>query len=75
MEKTINIRIAANDKLKIIEEKLFMEKLAIAMLIILTIISYFGIQLQIGIILGLIIIWFYKKDLKEKTRMRDVYAI
>jgi len=75
MSQTINIRIAANDKLKIIEEKIFLEKISIGILITLIITSFFGITLQIGIILSLILIWLYKQDTKEKKRMRQQYAI
>lgn len=75
MKETINIRIAANDKLKVIEEKIFLEKISIAILVTLIITSFFGITLQIGIILSLILIWLYKTDKKEQKRLRLQYAI
>lgn len=75
MKETISIRIAANDKIKVIEEKLFVEKIGIAIIIVLIITSFFGITLQIGIILSLILIWLYKNDKKEHKRMRNLYAL
>jgi len=75
MEQKINLRIAANDKLKVIEEKLLLSKIFLGIIAILIITSFFGITLQIGIILSLIIIWMYKSDLKEKKRMRNIYAL
>lgn len=75
MNKTISTRIAANDKILILEQKTFIEKLAIALIIITTILSYLGIALQTALISTLLIIYFYKKDLKEIKRMRNTYAI
>jgi len=75
MKETISIRIAANDKIKVIEEKLFIEKIGLAIIIVLIITSFFGITLQIGIILSLILIWLYKTDKKEHKRMRTLYGL
>jgi hypothetical protein len=75
MKETINIKIAANDKLKIIEEKLFVEKIGIGIIISLIAFSFFGITLQMGIILSLILIWLYKTDKKEHKRMRELYGL
>jgi len=75
MKETISLRIAANDKLKLIEEKMFIEKISLAIIVIMIIVGYFGIGLQIGIILSLILLYFYKKDKKEHKRMRTIYAL
>lgn len=75
MQEKISLKIAANDKIKLIEEKVFITKLFLGILVATIIFSFIGIALQIGIILSLILIWIYKQDKKELKRMRETYGL
>ena len=73
--KTINIQIAANDKLNEIQKRIQQQKEWIATTAILTASSLFGIAMPTAILTIIYIGWKHFKDIKEETRMRETYGL
>lgn len=73
--KTINLKIAANDKLVEIETRNQQQIKWIATTIIITASSLIGITLPTAMIIIIYIGWNYFKDQKEIKRMREKYDL
>jgi hypothetical protein len=73
--KTINLKIAANDKLVEIETRNQQQIKWIATTIIITASSLIGITLPTAMIIIIYIGWNYFKDQKEIKRMREKYGL
>ena len=74
-KKTINIQIAANDKLVEIQKRIQQQKEWIATTAIMIAALIFGIQYPTAIIIIIYIGWKHFKDIKEEKRMRDTYGL
>jgi len=73
--KQIDIQIAANDKVAVIEEKLFLERVLMFLLLFLVITSWLGLIIQGAAIVFIWIAYHYHKDLKEKERLVNTYGL
>lgn len=72
--KTINLQIAANDKLVEIEKRIQTLKESFGIIIILVVAAMFGLYYPIAIILVLYIGYKLNIDNKEVKRMRETYG-
>jgi len=72
---SINIQIAANDKLVEIQKRIQNQKEWIVTTAILLGACMFGIHLPTAIIIVIYIGWKHFKDIKEETRMRETYGL
>jgi hypothetical protein len=73
--KQISVQIAANDKVSVIEEKLFLERLIIFMLCFLVIASWLNLIVQATALIFIWLAYHYHLDLKEKERMVKTYGL
>jgi cell division protein FtsL len=73
--KQIDIQIAANDKVAVIEEKLFLERVLMFLLLFLVVASWLGLIIQGAAIVFVWIAYYYHKDLKEKERLVRTYGL
>ena len=74
-KNTINLTVAANDKLNEIETRVQHQKEWIATTIILTAATLFNITMPTALIIIIYIGWKHFKDLKEIQRMKDTYGL
>lgn len=75
MQEVIDLKLAANDKLAVIEQKIFLIKLFIITTIIIMIAWWLNIGLQASILGAIVFGYFYQKELKEKNRMIETYEL
>jgi len=75
IKNSINIQIAANDKLVEIQKRIQQQKEWIATTAILLGACMFGIEMPTTIIIIIYIGWKHFKDIKEETRMRETYGL
>lgn len=73
--KTINIQIAANDKLVEIQKRIQQQKEWIATTGILLATTMFNAGMPVAIMIVIYIGWKHFKDLKEEKRMRETYEL
>ena len=74
-KNTINIQIAANDKLVEIQKRIHQQKEWIATTAILVAATMFKIEYPIALIIVIYIGWKHFKDIKEEKRMRETYDL
>lgn len=74
-KNSINIQIAANDKLIEIQKRIQHQKEWIATTGFLLGACMFGVHMPIAIIIIIYIGWKHFKDIKEENRMRETYDL
>jgi len=74
-KNTINIQIAANDKLVEIQKRIQQQKEWIATTAILLAATMFKIGYPIALIIVIYVGWKHFKDIKEEKRMRETYDL
>jgi len=73
--KQIGIQIAANDKVAVIEQKVFLERILMLSLLFLVAASWIGLIIQASALIFIWIAYQYHKDLKEKERLVNTYGL